>query len=174
MRFLKLWPGLDYLVRHGSFRAWLGAMFYAFFAMVVLCVTLVWDDMMPLKSQKVLLVLFAFSWLLGIFVSHQFEKAFQESQKQRRKDSTANDILPLAQTEFLRQNFYEAEKLLREHLLKFPEDVPARFLLVSVLRHQKRVNDAREQLAILEKNQSLGLWALDLFREKEILQGNSD
>ncbi|MCR5163187.1 MAG: hypothetical protein K6C40_04120 [Thermoguttaceae bacterium] len=174
MRFLKLWPGLDYLVRHGSFRAWLGAMFYAFFAMVVLCVTLVWDDMMPLKSQKVLLVLFAFSWLLGIFVSHQFEKAFQESQKQRSKDSTANDILPLAQTEFLRQNFYEAEKLLRERLLKFPEDVPARFLLVSVLRHQKRVNDAREQLAILEQNPALGLWGLELFQEKEILRGDSD
>ena len=149
-------------------------MFYAFFAMVVLCLTLVWDDMMPLKSQKVLLVLFAFSWLLGIFVSHRFEKAFQESQKQRSKDSTANDILPLAQTEFLRQNFYEAEKLLRERLLKFPEDVPARFFLVSVLRRQKRVNDAREQLAILEQNPNLGLWVLDLFRDKEILQGDSD
>ena len=174
MRFLKLWPGLDYLVRHGSFRAWLGAMFYAFFAMVVLCVTLVWDDMMPAKSQKVFLALFAVSWLLGILVSHRFEKAFQESQKQRSKDSTANDTLALAQTEFLRQNFYEAEKLLRERLLKFPEDVPARFFLVSVLRRQKRVNDAREQLAILEQNPNLGLWVLDLFRDKEILQGDSD
>lgn len=170
MRLLKLWPGLDYLVRHGSFRAWLGAMFYAFFAMAVLCVTLVWDDIMPVQSRKVLLILFGITWLLGIFVSHRFEKAFQESQKQRKKDSVVNDTLPLAQTEFLRQNYYEAEKLLRERLLKFPEDVPARFFLVSVLRRQKRLNDAREQLAILEQNPALELWALELYKEKELLQ----
>jgi len=167
MRFLKLWPGLDYLVRHGSFRAWLGTMFCAFFAMVVLSVTLVWDGLIPDRSQTVLLILFTVTWLLGIFVSHRFEKAFQENQKQKRKESVTTDILPLAQTEFLRQNFYEAEKLLRERLLKFPEDVPARFFLVTVLRHQQRPDDVRKQLEILEQNPQLGIWGLELYREKE-------
>ncbi|MBE6427543.1 MAG: hypothetical protein E7028_02985 [Planctomycetaceae bacterium] len=169
MKLLKLWPGLEYLARHGSFRAWLAAMFYAIFAMAVICVTLLWDSILPPFSQKLLLFLFTGTWILGLVVSSRFEKAFQEAQKQHQREAVAQDTLPLAQTEYLRQNFFEAERLLRERLTKFPEDVPARFFLISVLKKQKRKAEALEQIAILEKNPKLGFWGLDLPHEKKDL-----
>lgn len=167
MFLLKFWPGLDYLVRHGSFRAWLAAIFYAFFAMAVIGATLLWDGLLPAGSQTTLWILFGVTWVLGILLSQRFEKAFQESMKQRQQESTATDTLPLAQTAYLRQNFYEAERLLRERLAKFPEDVPARFLLISVLKRQERSDEALEHLSILERTPRLGLWGLDLLREKQ-------
>ncbi len=169
MKFLKLWPGLEYLARHGSFRAWLAAMFYAFFAMAVIATTLLWDSILPPFSQTLLLVFFTGTWILGLIVSRRFEKAFEESQKLRQKDAVAQDTLPLAQTEYLRLNFFESERLLRERLNKFPEDVPARFFLISVLKKQKRKDEALEQIAILEKTARLGLWSLDLPYEKKVL-----
>ncbi len=168
-KLLKLWPGLEYLVRHGSFRAWLAAMFYAFFAVAVLCATLLWDEILAPGPRTVLLILFAAVWIVGLVVSYRFEAAFQEEQRQRRKEAVILDILPLAQTEFLRQNFFEAERLLRERLERFPEDVAARFFLVSVLKFQRRIDEAREQLTILEENPQLGLWRLDLLHERETL-----
>ncbi len=168
MKLLKLWPGLEYLVRHGSFRAWLAAMFYAIFAMAVLFGTVIWENVLPARSQFPLQLLFGMTWILGICVSHRFEKAFQEAQLQHKKNAVAEDTLPLAQTEFLRQNFYESERLLRERLTRFPEDVPARFFLISVLKWQKRKNEALEQLTILETMQ-LGIWRQDLPNEKRQL-----
>lgn len=163
---LKLWPGLEYLALHGSFRAWLTAMFYAVFASAVICTVLLWENLLSPNSQTLLLILFAFAWVLGLIVSHRFEKAFQESVREHQKAAVAQDILPLAQTEFLRSNFFEAERLLRERLTKFPEDVPTRFFLISVLKKQLRRDEALEQLAILENTETLGLWRLDLQREK--------
>lgn len=174
MKLLKLWPGLEYLARHGSFRAWLVAMFYAFFAMAVIAVTLLWDSILPPFSQTLLLILFVGTWLLGLIVSRRFEQAFEEAQKQRRKDAAAQDTLPLAQTEYLRMNFFEAERLLRERLTKFPEDVPARFFLISVLKKQKRKDEALEQIAILEKNTQLGFWSLDIPHEKKALLNDEE
>lgn len=169
-KLLKLWPGLEYLTRHGSFRAWLAAMFYALFAVTVLCATLLWDDILAPGPRTVLLILFAAVWIVGLIVSHRFEMAYQEEQRQRRKDAVILDTLPLAQTEFLRQNFFESERLLRERLERFPEDVAARFFLLTVLKFQRRIQDAREQLMILENNPQLGLWRLELNRERVILK----
>lgn len=170
MKLLKLWPGLECLARCGSFRAWLAAMFYAVFAMAVICVTLLWDSLLPPGSQTTLLVLFTATWVLGITASHRFETARIEAEKKHRKESLVQDTLPLAQTEYLRKNFYEAERLLRTRLQSFPEDIPAQMLLVSVLHRQKHIPEALETLAKIEQNSHLGFWGLDVLHEKEILE----
>ncbi len=169
-KLLKLWPGLEYLIRHGSFRAWLAAMFYALFALAVLCATLLWDEILAPGPRTVLLILFVVVWTVGLIVSQRFETAYLQEQAQRRKDAVVLDTLPLAQTEFLQQNFFEAERLLRERLERFPEDVATRFFLISVLKSQRRIEEARKQLDILEENPQLGLWRLDLPHEREVLK----
>lgn len=167
---LKLWPGLGNLARTGSFRAWLAAMFYAVFAMSVLCVTLVWDGLLPSASQTTLLVLFVVTWILGITASHRLEAARVEAAKQHQKDAVVQDILPLAQTEYLRKNFYEAERLLRIRVQSFPEDIPSQMLLVSVLHRQNRIPEASELLERIMQIPQPGFWILDIHREKEILK----
>ncbi|MDO4569001.1 MAG: hypothetical protein Q4D38_01290 [Planctomycetia bacterium] len=169
MKICKFWPGLEYLRRFGSIAAWVVAMIYAFFASGIILTTLFWTEVAADSSQTILLVLFAAVWLLGVVASHRCEKVREEYERKHRQEALADDTLPLAQTAYLRRNFYEAERLLRARLDRFSDDVQSRLLLVSVLYRQQRIEDAKQQIALLEQNSTLGAWRLEVYREKQLL-----
>lgn len=167
----NLWPGLAYLARYGAFGTWCVTMFYALCAMGMLTVGLVWTEIIPDATRNILWVIFAMIWFLGIFATTRSVRARQESDVRRRKESIVEDTLPLAQIAFLRREFYESETLLRKRLEKFPEDVPARLLLVSVLERQERLPEAFQQISVLESLPNLGPWWLETSRQKQKMQG---
>ncbi|MDO4583761.1 MAG: hypothetical protein Q4D62_06620 [Planctomycetia bacterium] len=142
-------------------------MFYAWFAMGVIACTFFWNEFLPKGSQTTLLLIFFLAWILGIFLSQQHEVAVEAREAQSQKNAMAEDTLFLAQTAYLRQDFYETERVLRERLSKVPEDIPARMLFVGMLRRLQRWDEVRQQLALLEQNPQLGGWYFEVWREKE-------
>lgn len=142
-------------------------MLYAWFAIGVIATTFFWSEFIPKSSQTTLLLIFFLAWILGIFLSHQHEAALEAREAQVKKNALVEDTLPLAQTAYLRQDFYETERVLRDRLGKVPEDVPARMLLVGMLRRLQRWDEVRQQLALLEQNPQLGGWYFEVWREKE-------
>ena len=171
MKLFKFWPGFLPFYQHGSFTGWLLAMFFAWFAIAVVTGTLFWSEWIPAASHKTLWLMLGIAWVLGILISSQMESSLRQAEEKRARAATAEDTLPLAQTAYLRSEFYEAERILRERLAKFPEDVPARLLLASTLRQQNRKNDALAQLTQLETNSTVGSWLFEVHREKELLKG---
>ena len=170
MKMLKLWPGLIPFYHYGSVWGWFLAMFFAWFAIVVVCGTLMWSEWIPAASHGTLWLILGVTWFLGVLISHQHETILRDTEAANEKKALAEDTLPLAQTAYLRRDFYEAERLLQERLQKFPEDVPARLLWVSVLRQQNRVADALAQLTLLETAYPAGKWLFEVRRERTLLE----
>ncbi|MDO4573792.1 MAG: hypothetical protein Q4D98_01100 [Planctomycetia bacterium] len=167
MKWTHFWPGFTAFYYGGSLGGLAASLFYAWFACGVVACTLFWSEVIPRASQGTLLLIFVITWVLGILITGQNEAARRLAEEKRRKTAMAEDSLPLAQTAYLRQDFYEAERMLWSRLEKVPEDVPSRLLLVSVLRREKREEDAQRQLAILEANPEIGPWLFEVHREKQ-------
>lgn len=167
MKLSRFWPGFRLFYLRGSRLAWGVAMFYAWFALGVIACTFFWSEFIPKSSQTTLLLIFFLAWILGIFLSQQHETALEAKEALAKKNALAEDTLPLAQTAYLRQDFYETERLLRERLGKVPEDVPARMLLVGLFRRMQRWEEVQQQLTLLEQNPQSGAWYFEIWREKE-------
>lgn len=162
-----LFPGLPQLYYHGSLGGLVIAMSFALFAMFVVSATVVWEEIVPPGSRGILLGMFAAAWVFGVAISWRTESQFRADEAKKKEDFQKNDTLYFAQTAYLRREWYEAERILRERLLSWPEDIPARFLLVSLLRRTDRRTEAESQLKTLEESPGLGNWFLDLYRERE-------
>jgi hypothetical protein len=80
-----------------------------------------------------------------------------------------NDLLMVAQTEYLRGNWFEAESLLSKHLLENPDDISAALLLAGVLRRSKRWKQSELCLEQIRLRESSARWNLEIQRELEIL-----
>jgi thioredoxin-like negative regulator of GroEL len=79
------------------------------------------------------------------------------------------DALQLAQNDYLRGNWFEAEATLLDVLQQQPRDAEATLLLVSVLRHTKRWQPALRRLGQLVLLESAQRWAEEIEREKRLI-----
>ena len=168
-----LFPGLPQLYYHGSPIGLVIAMIFAIFAIFVVSATLVWEEIVPPASRGVLLGMFVAAWVFGVAISWQTEKRFLADEAKKKEEFQKNDTLYLAQTAYLRREWYEAERILRERLMNWPGDVPAGFLLVSLLRRTDRRAEAENWLKTLEETPGLGSWFLEIYRERELLVEDS-
>lgn len=137
-----LFPGLPQLVYHGSLGGWVLAMTYAVLAMFFVSATVVWEEILPASAHGPLWGIFLTAWGLGVFISWRLEKNFQAAAEAKIADFHETDTLYPAQTAYLRRDWFETERILHERLLAFPEDIPARLLLISMLRRTGRVQEA--------------------------------
>ena len=131
-----LFPGLPQLYYHGSPAGWVVALAYVFFAMFVVSATIVWEEIIPRGSGTPLVGMFVVAWFLGVFLSWRKEADYCAKEEKRREDFSKNDPIYFAQTAYLRRDWFEAERLLRERLSNWPEDVPCRILLAAILRRK--------------------------------------
>lgn len=169
MNLFRFWPGFLPFYYYGSAWGWCLAMFFAWLGVGVVCGTIFWTEWIPQASHRMLWFIFGALWFLGMLISYQHEISLKNTEAAHEKAAVTEDTLPLAQTAYLRREFYEAERILRERLHRFPEDIPARLLLVSVRRQQECGDDALAQLKVLEENPRLGPWLFEVRREKELL-----
>ncbi len=79
------------------------------------------------------------------------------------------DLLILAQTEYLRGNWFESESLLSKHLSENPDDITAALLLAGVLRRTKRWKQSELCLEQIRLRESSARWSEEIQRELEIL-----
>ena len=74
-----------------------------------------------------------------------------------------------ARDHYLHGNWYEAEETLVQLLRRDPNDVDARLMLATLMRHTERFDDARGQLKQLQRLEAAGKWQLEIRREWEYL-----
>ena len=71
--------------------------------------------------------------------------------------------------DYLKGNWFEAERKLNLLLRRDEHDLEARLLMATLLRHTKRFDDATHQLNLLVRLDGAHRWALEIHREGELL-----
>lgn len=77
----------------------------------------------------------------------------------------AEDLFRRAQTEYLKGHWFEAEGLASQIIRRFPRDLEARLLLVSVYRRMRRLDEARGELRTLSRFERAGQWDHEIEEE---------
>jgi predicted Zn-dependent protease len=75
-----------------------------------------------------------------------------------------------AQAEYLKGSWYEAEAVLEQLLRIRADDAEARLMLATLLRHTRRIDEAGQQLRILERLDAAGPWMVEIRRERLMLE----
>lgn len=160
-----LWPGLASLWWRGERAGVAVAVAFSAWLNLALAAKFVWPELLsPLFASLVwgLLLLF---WVAGICHS-----ASRLSKMFGGDGSVENDRLFLrAQAEYLQGNWYEAETLLNNLLDRQPRDIEGRLLLATLLRHTRRIPEAREQLKALGRYDGAARWMVEIHREARLL-----
>ena len=162
-----LWPGLPQLARDGNWAALAVAVAAAAMLNAVLLGTWFWTDLFaPGHAYNLLGLpgsgLERFRRLRGLD-RPAGTPAAASSEK------TGGRIFEEALEDYLKGNWFEAERKLNLLLRRDEHDLEARLLMATLLRHTKRFDDATHQLNLLVRLDGAHRWALEIHREGELL-----
>lgn len=161
---LCLWPGLAHLWQRG---AWLGLLVAVGFAVVLNLLVLasfVWVELLSPGSLRLAWMGAALVWIVSAGWS-----AWIGVGATPRQVATAEAMFREALSEYIQENWFEAERVLGRLLARHPRDVEARLLLATLLRHGRRYEEALEQLARLELLRDAQRWAREIAYERQWL-----
>jgi hypothetical protein len=161
---LCLWPGLPHLWQRG---AWLGLLVAIGFAValnLLLLASFVWVELLSPGSLRLAWMGAAFVWIVSAGWSAWFGVGATP-----RQVATSEAMFREALSEYIQENWFEAERILGRLLERDARDVEARLLLATLLRHGKRYEEALEQLARLELLCDAQRWAREIALERQWL-----
>jgi hypothetical protein len=164
-----LWPGLA--------RAWLGewpglgqATCFALLVDAMLLSSVVWDEVLGSTAAWIGWSVVALAWLIGAIAGRRRLKELLASDFDSPHDPIATqDLFPEALNEYLQGNWLVAEEKCRELVRRRRDDVEARLLLATLLRHTERYDDARRALEDLEKFDGAAGWEMEVDCERRLL-----
>jgi tetratricopeptide (TPR) repeat protein len=159
---LLVWPGLPQLWREGAWGALLLALGAAWLLDVLLLSTLVWHEWLSPVVRFV-------GWTSLIVIWVAWVAVFVHWQRKRVALAAANDpeaLFRRAQWEYLQGDAFKAEATLQYLLAREPRDAEARLLLATLLRHQKRLDEADDQLKQLSKFETAARWLIEITVER--------
>ncbi len=159
------WPGLARLWQKGSLSGLLIAVIYSILLNATLTVVLIWPGMLPAGIKGFLAAALAAAWVAGWLDARRLRR--HEEWKHRRDPQL--DLFLSARGEYLKSNWQTAERQLRQLLSESPEDVEARLMLATLLRHAGRLAEAKEQLRRLQRRSRAAIWNLEIRHEWEQL-----
>jgi hypothetical protein len=113
------------------------------------------------------------AWLatLGLWVSVAAASAWYGRGRGPRRADAAEAMFRAALSEYLKQNWFEAQRILGQILHHDPRDVEARLMLATLMRHTGRDREALEHLVHLELLNDAGRWAREIASEKSLIEG---
>ncbi|MDZ7619790.1 MAG: hypothetical protein U1E05_22560 [Patescibacteria group bacterium] len=168
-----LWPGFPQLWARGSWVALAVAAGASMILNVALLGSLVWRELLPGEVRSALWLAIGLVWAAGALYSFWFE-----SEPLQQGYEGAEDPFPKAVVEYLKGNWYEAERMLTGLLRRDVRDVQARLLLTALLRRVGRLEEAGRQLDTLTRFEAADHWQLEIQRERQLIQrkqaGQSD
>jgi hypothetical protein len=170
MRMLRyatyLWPGLPQLWFEG---AWSGlALAFGFGLLVnfLLVASLVWVELIAPTVLWLAWLAVGVIWAgSGMFVAWTGGLRDSSAAAQAR-----DDLFCSALVEYLKGAWFEAESLLGQLVAQDRGDVDARLMLASLLRHTRRVAEARQQLDELQRLEKAEKWRVEIERERQLLK----
>ena len=171
-RLLCSWPGLPGLWYRGHFSSLLLAVGFAIVLNLALISSFVWPhclgETFPAVAWPTLLIL----WTVAAYVSVSTlpDVMSVASTAKVSADETSDTLFIQAQHEYLSGDWQAAESLLRQRLGRFPRDVESRLLLATLLRHDRRLEQASDQLDTIKKIDESYAWDFEIRRERKLIQ----
>jgi hypothetical protein len=162
---IYLWPGLPHIWTRGSWTA-LGV---AIVAAVLICAAIVgsfgWAELITPAKRNAIWASLAAIWCVAAMVS---------AVKLRRdpaKSKTGGVTSPFARAIdlYLKGDYYQAERELKNLLDQNVRDLEARLMLATLLRHTGRFDEASKQLDQLVCFDGAEKWDLEIQAEREQL-----
>ncbi len=160
-----VWPGLPQLWTRGSWIALAVAVGAGGMLNGALLSSLIWRELIPGSVRNALWMAIGLGWVTGAVYSAFFEPKLSPHQR----GDLAEDPFPTAVGEYLKGNWYEAERILASLLRRDVRDVQARILLASLLRHVGRLEEAGRQIDVLTRFEAADKWQLEIQRERQLI-----
>ena len=175
MRSMAWWPGLTNLWYRGEIYSLAIALLFASLLNIALLATLIWPEWAAIvfsawSSPNWFATWFIRSlWgLLAFAAMWTFAASFFSTSTIRASlpSVECDNLLAVAQSDYLRGQYFEAEATLHRILSTGQEDVEAALLLASILRRTGRFRQALDCLERLERLDRSQLWISEIAAER--------
>ncbi len=163
-----LWPGLPYILASASVRALGVSIAAAAVLNLLIAATFLWDELLAPEVRNLGWAVLAAAWVGAAAVW-----LIQRRWNQSRAESDALVSFQTALEHYLRGDWFQTERLLCAILKANPEDVEARLLMATLLRHTNRCDEARRELQRLTGVPGSGAWQWEIERELALLEQRS-
>jgi len=160
-----LWPGMPPAWDGGLWLGLAAAVGFAAAVEILLLTGWVWSEMVGRTVFGCLSLATGGGWLVGIVANRRW-LARRATIAER---NPAEDLFPAALAEYLQANWFAAEQKCRDLIRRRNDDVDARLLLATLLRHTDRRTEARTELDALAKLDGAAKWALEMTHERRLL-----
>ena len=160
------WPGMPQLWHGGE---WAGFVWAAAFALALnlqVLVSFLYTDLLPSVGIWTGWLAIAGFWVAGFVVSRRWTKRQTRTADAFQAEQT---LYNEAFHDYLQMNWIAAEAKCVELIRRRRQDVDARLLLATVLRHAGRSAEAKAQLDTLVKVEGAEKWALEIALERRSL-----
>jgi hypothetical protein len=155
-----LWPGLPLLWR-GVWSGLALAIGSAALAGALVLATFVWVELLSPPFLR-------YAWMTaGALWTGSAIATLALGRWAGRHASSAEAMFRQAMHEYLKGNWFETERILRQLLIACPRDVEARLLLATLLRRTTRSAEALEELVQLELLRGASKWSAEVAAEKQ-------
>ena len=180
------WPGMARLWLKGQWSGLFMALLFAGLLNLAIASQFIWPELLPPPLAWSLWPGVAGFWIYGLVQS--WRQMPQLSVVAPASRSTAgkprggqqleddlddeifdDDLFTVAQQEYLKQNWYEAETLLRKLLLACEADIPARLMLAALCRHTGRNEEAEIELNRATRSDGSDEWEFEIKQQRELL-----
>lgn len=166
------WPGLPGLWYRGQMSSLLVAVGFSILLNLALVSSFLWrwslGETFPLVAWPIILLI----WSTSAWVAHQrLTDLMSVPSSEKVADPDRPDTLFIqAQREYLGGHWEEAESLLQRRIANAPRDVEARLLLVTLFRHTRRLDQARDQLSEMQRYDEALEWEFESDREQQLIE----
>lgn len=161
-----LWPGLAPLWWRGRWSGLVEAIAFAAGINLVLVASWVWPQWIAPPWPALGWMAVSGVWLVACWRNWQKLPTLVDGQI----DATSQALFIQAQTEYLKGNWYDCETLLKQLLQRRPRDLEGLLLQASLLRHTRRLDEARIMLTRLEQLSGAGRWLLEIMHERQRIE----
>jgi hypothetical protein len=159
------WPGLPQLWWRGDWRALLVAIGFATAVNLALVSSFLWPEMLSSPLLGIGWAAILAFWAICAWHGRRCLPMLRGVRSRRERE----DLFVRAQTEYLKGHWFEAETLLGQLLEEQDSDVDAQLMLATLYRRTRRIEDGQRKLKVLERMDGAEKWALEMAREREML-----
>ncbi len=166
------WPGLTGLWYRGQMSSLLVAIGFSILLNLALVSSFLWPWSLGETFPAVAWPMIFLVWATSAWIAyHRLTDVMSVPTTEKVADPERPDTLFIqAQREYLGGHWEEAESLLRMRIDKAPRDVEARLLLVTMLRHTRRLDQARLQLSDMTRYDEALEWEFEVDRERQLIE----
>ena len=165
------WPGLPGLWFRGQMSSLVVAMGFSVLLNLALIASFLWPESLGETFPAVVWPIILLIWTTSTWIAyHGLTDVMSVPVSEKVADPQQPDTLfNQAQREYLGGHWEEAESLLRRRIEHAPRDMESRLLLATLLRHTRRLKEAREQLNSIQRYDESVEWEFELDREKQLV-----